>query len=38
LPPYSQLLQDLRGVVPDGVTVHVSDSVGSDQSIGTVGS
>lgn len=37
LPPYSQLLDELRGVVPDGVTVHVDESVGSSRNIGTVG-
>ena len=37
-PAYPQLLQRLEGVVPDGVTIHVDDSVGSDTTIGTVGS
>jgi uncharacterized hydrophobic protein (TIGR00271 family) len=37
LPPSSQLMQMLQGVVPDGVTVHVDDSVGADTTIGKVG-
>lgn len=37
LPPDALLLQDLQGVIPDGITVHVDDSVGSNRNIGTVG-
>lgn len=37
LPSYSDLLADLRNVVPDGITVHVDESVGSDTRIGEVG-
>jgi uncharacterized hydrophobic protein (TIGR00271 family) len=37
-PPYSTLLASLHGVVPDGITVHVDDSFGSDTTIGKVGS
>ncbi|WP_243057149.1 DUF389 domain-containing protein [Nocardioides sp. SR21] len=37
LPSYDSLLDALHGVVPDGVTVHVDASVGSDTTIGDVG-
>jgi uncharacterized hydrophobic protein (TIGR00271 family) len=37
LPPSSQLMQMLQGVVPDGITVHMDDSVGADATIGKVG-
>lgn len=37
LPPSSQLMQTLRGVVPDGINVHLDDSVGADTTIGKVG-
>jgi uncharacterized hydrophobic protein (TIGR00271 family) len=37
LPSYSDLLDSLHGVVPDGVTVHVDASVGTDTKIGEVG-
>ena len=38
LPAGSQLLQRLQGVIPDGITVHLDDSVGSDTTVGRVGS
>ena len=37
LPPYSELLRGLQGVVPDGIAVYVDSSVGTDEKIGTVG-
>jgi uncharacterized hydrophobic protein (TIGR00271 family) len=37
LPPTADLLQSLHGVVPDGITVHLDDSLGSDTTIGKVG-
>jgi uncharacterized hydrophobic protein (TIGR00271 family) len=37
LPPYSLLLHELHSVIPDGITVYLDDSVGSNRNIGTVG-
>ena len=37
VPSTQQLLQSLQGVVPDGITVHLDDSIGSDTTIGKVG-
>jgi hypothetical protein len=30
-------MQMLQGVVPDGVTVHMDDSVGADATLGKIG-
>jgi hypothetical protein len=37
LPSPALLLQMLEGVLPDGITVHLDDSIGSDTTIGQVG-
>jgi uncharacterized hydrophobic protein (TIGR00271 family) len=37
LPSYSDLLDRMQGVVPDGIAVHLDTSVGSDTKIGEVG-
>lgn len=37
LPAYDDLLEALHGVVPDGITVHVDASLGSDTEVGEVG-
>ncbi|MBA2956162.1 DUF389 domain-containing protein [Nocardioides sp. MAH-18] len=37
LPSYSDLLDNLHGVIPDGIAVHVDAAVGSDTKIGEVG-
>jgi uncharacterized hydrophobic protein (TIGR00271 family) len=37
LPSYSDLLDRLHGVIPDGITVHVDASVGTDTKIGEIG-
>ena len=37
LPPSSQLMKSLQGVAPDGITVHLDDSVGADRTIGKIG-
>ncbi|MCY4728240.1 DUF389 domain-containing protein [Nocardioides sp. STR2] len=37
LPSYADLLERLRGVIPDGIAVHVDASVGSETEVGDVG-
>ncbi|WP_395659230.1 TIGR00341 family protein [Nocardioides sp.] len=37
LPPYAGLLDDLEGVLPDGVTIYVDSTVGESHQAGTVG-